>query len=240
MSTTVGHASRDDGCRDWVRDRRVSWVWPAAFVAVGVGWLLVPGTAGSLLAAGGFAVAGALCVGNALRCRRVHCVITGPLYLLAAALFLARGGGRDVPEGWVVAGAIVGTAAAFVPEWLGRGYVEAGSQSVRARTAMVGVLAAAGLVGACCLGPTLFVIFGVSVASLGTLGALEPYRGLFLLAGIACWFLAYRERRRATAACADETCGTPASRRLSGVLLWGSLAALVAAAIYPYVVALVV
>lgn len=107
------------------------------------------------------------------------------------------------------------------------------------RTALAGVLAAAGLVAACCLGPTLFVIFGVSIASLGALGALEPYRWLFLLGGLACWSLAYRERRRATAACADGTCGTPASRGLSGVLLWGSLAALIVAAIYPYVIALV-
>ncbi len=111
---------------------------------------------------------------------------------------------------------------------------------VRARTAVAGALAAAGLVAACCLGPTLFVIFGVSIASLGALGALEPYRWLFLVAGLACWSVAYRLRRRATAACADETCGTPTGRRLSGILLWGSLAALIVAAIYPYVIALVV
>ncbi len=223
---------------DWVRNRRVSWVSPAAFVAVSVGWLVNPGGAGSLLAAAGFAVAGALCLGNAIRCRRVHCIVTGPLYLVASALFVGRASGWALPAAWIIAGAIGGTVVAFVPEWIGKLYVDV--RPVRGGAAVAGTLAAAGLVAACCLGPTLFVIFGVSIASLGALGALEPYRWLFLLGGLVCWSLAYGQRRRATAACADESCGTPMSRRLSGVLLWGSLAALIVAAIYPYVIAVVV
>jgi mercuric ion transport protein len=101
----------------------------------------------------------------------------------------------------------------------------------------MGTLAASGLVAACCLGPTLFVLFGISLTGLSALGALEPYRPVFLLAGMGCWALAYRQRRRASAACAEDACGTPASRRLSGVVLWGSLIALVIAAGYPYAVA---
>ena len=82
---------------DWARNRRVSWLWPAAFGVVGAGWLVVPHPWGAVLAAAGFAVAGALCVGNNLRCQRTHCAITGPLYLVAALLFLARAGGVSVP-----------------------------------------------------------------------------------------------------------------------------------------------
>jgi hypothetical protein len=102
-------------------------LWPAAFAAVALGWLLVPGAAGAVLAAAGFAVAGALCVGNALRCRRVHCTITGPLYLAAAGLFLARAGGWDFPGAWIVAGASAGTLIAYVPERLGKLYFGARS-----------------------------------------------------------------------------------------------------------------
>ena len=58
---------------DWARDRRVSWLWPAAFALVGAGWLVVPDPWGALLAAAGFAVAGGLCLGNTLRCQRTHC-----------------------------------------------------------------------------------------------------------------------------------------------------------------------
>lgn len=231
MSTQPLDAEADLGRCDWVRDRRISWAWPAAFVVVGVGWLVVPGTAGALLAAAGFTVAGTLCLGNAIRCRRVHCAFTGPLYLVAAGLFLARAGGWGIPGSWIVAGAIAGTVMAFVPEWLGKLHFDARPGDTRGRVAVAGALVAAGLVAACCLGPSLFVILGVSTASLGALGALEPYRWLFLLGGLACWAVAYRSRRRATAACATDTCGMPTSRRMSGVLLWGSLVVLLAAAV---------
>ena len=219
---------------DWARDRRVSWLWPAAFGVVGVGWLVVPDPWGALLAAGGFAAAGGLCVGNTLRCQRTHCAITGPLYLVAALLFLARAGGVSVPASLIVVVAAVGTVVAFVPEWLGTHYLGTDSTSTLATT---GTLLAAGLVAACCLGPTLFVLFGVAVAGLGTLGALEPYRPLFLLAGLACWSLAYRQQRRAR--CESDACGTPASRRTTRVLLWSSLVVLVIAASYPYAIAYV-
>lgn len=59
--------------------------------------------------------------------------------------------------------------------------IEAVRSSMRRRKdrAAAAALVLAGLVGACCVGPTLFVLFGISVASLGTLGALEPYTGGF-------------------------------------------------------------
>ncbi len=237
MSISAFH-SRDAASSDWLRDRRVSWLWPAAVVLAGVGWLLVRGAAGTLLTAAGFAVAGGLCIANAIHCRRVHCALTGPLYLVAALLFVTKAGGWNIPGGWIVAGAGVGTALACVPEWLGKLYFPAGSEGARVLPiAAAGTFVAAGLVAACCLGPTLFVVFGLSIASLGALGALEPHRWLFFGAGLACWAVAYRQRRRATAACAEDTCGTPTSRRFSGLLVWASLGALLVAAVYPYVVA---
>ena len=237
MSITTCSSRCDPTSPDLLRDRRVSWLWPAAFLVTGVGCLVVPGAAGALLAAAGFAVAGGLCIANAIHCRRVHCAVTGPLYLVAALMIFLKAGGWNIPGGWIVAGAAGGTALAFVPEWLGKLYFEGRPESARIRVAAAGTVVAAGLVAACCLGPTLFVVFGLSIASLGALGALEPYRGVFLVAGLASWTVAYRERRRAMAACADEACGTPATRRFSGVLLWASLAALLSAAVYPYVVA---
>ncbi len=218
---------------DWTQDRRVSWLWPAAFALVGTGWLAVADPAGSLLAATGFAVAGALCVGNAVHCRRAHCVVTGPLYLVAAILFVARVAGAAVPGGLIVAGSIAGTIVAHVPEWLGTRYLRRTADA--SSVATTGTLLAAVLVGACCLGPSLFMLFGVSVAALGSLGALEPYRVPFLAGGLACWAVAYRARRRAR--CEPEMGGTPDRRSPSGVLLWVSLVALIAASVYPYLVA---
>jgi hypothetical protein len=107
---------------DWLQNRRIAWLWPAAFLTVLVGGLVVSGSFGDLLTAAGFAVAGSLCIGNAVRCRRVHCAVTGPLYLVAAGLFLGRAGGVAMPAAAIGAGAIVGTALAFVPELLGKRY----------------------------------------------------------------------------------------------------------------------
>jgi len=107
---------------DWAANRRLAWLWPAAFGVAVLGWLVVPGGAGDVLAAAGLAVAGALCVGNALHCRRVHCVFTGPLYLLAAALFAGRLAGLTVAPGLIVGLAAVGTVMAFAPEWWGKRY----------------------------------------------------------------------------------------------------------------------
>ena len=175
---------------DLTEDRRLSWLWLAALLVVGTGWLLVAEPWGALLAAAGFADAGGLCVANALPCRRTHCAMTRPLYLLAALLFVARPLGLAVPAGLIIAGAVAGTVVAFIPEWLGTRYLDAGDGG--STLATTGTLLAAGLVAACCLGPTFFVLFGVSVAAFGCLGVLEPYRPFFLAVGLACWILAYQ------------------------------------------------
>src|SRR5713226_6596923 len=119
---------------DLLQDRRVSWLWPAAFIGVGTGWLVIPDPWGALLAAAGFALAGGLCVGNALRCRRMHCAITGPLYLVAALLFLARADGLHLPASLIVGGAVFGTVSAFVPEWRGTRYLLTDGASTLATT----------------------------------------------------------------------------------------------------------
>jgi len=107
---------------DWLRDRRVSWMWFAAFGVAALGWLAIPGAWGALLAAAGFTTAGGLCAVNAVRCRRVHCVVTAPVYLLAGLAFLLRAGGANVAAHTIIAAAAVGTIVGFIPEWLGRRY----------------------------------------------------------------------------------------------------------------------
>lgn len=70
-------ANRDLVCSSWAC---LFWCLPAAMLAAGYYWpagrvwLWVPA----------LAVAGGACVVNAGRCGRLHCYITGPLFLLAA------------------------------------------------------------------------------------------------------------------------------------------------------------
>jgi hypothetical protein len=55
----------------------------------------------------------------------VHCAFTGPLYLIAALLFGGRLLGLAIPAALIVTLAIVGSIAAFVPEWRGKKYFSA-------------------------------------------------------------------------------------------------------------------
>lgn len=53
----------------------------------------------------------------------------------------------------------------------------------------LGSLVPSFLVSTCCLGPTLYILFGVSLGGLGVFASLEPYRPLFMLAAVG--FLGY-------------------------------------------------
>jgi mercuric ion transport protein len=56
-------------------------------------------------------------------------------------------------------------------------------------TSTLGSLVPSFLASTCCVGPTLYVLFGVSVGGLSVFTALEPYRPLFILAALS--FLGY-------------------------------------------------
>lgn len=62
--------------------------------------------------------AGIGCLANWLKNRSLHCVITGPLFLIAAILFLVGSLGlARVRVGLVWSLLFVGTGAAFLLEW---------------------------------------------------------------------------------------------------------------------------
>ena len=95
--------------RDWLNS---PWVMIALWV---VPWIVIAATSHSpqLLQTIGwtasFAVMGAACVINARQCRRRHCFVTGPAYLLAALASLLLGL-RILPIGRYGWGWIVGVA----------------------------------------------------------------------------------------------------------------------------------
>ncbi len=74
-------------------------------------------------------LARAACVVNAARCGRLHCYVTGPLYLLLATGGLLRGL-HVLTLSWrrIFGAAMVGTVLAYCPEWIWRKYVKAGSK----------------------------------------------------------------------------------------------------------------
>ena len=49
----------------------------------------------------------------------------------------------------------------------------------------LGSLVPSFLVSTCCLGPTLYVLFGVSVGGLSVFAPLDPYRPVFMVVAVA-------------------------------------------------------
>ena len=110
----------------------------------------------------------------------------------------------------------------------------------REKLALGGVLGLSALIASCCLGPALFLLFGVSVGALGALSALEPLRPLLIAAGGALlawagWRL-HRPAAAAAGACSDEACApeAPGPRRLRR-FYWLTVALYATAVAYPYV-----
>lgn len=71
------------------------WGLPAVALIIGANW-----RHGLFLWIPAFLVMGVACLANVARCGRVHCYITGPLFLIAA-VYLALSGFHLVPMGSV-------------------------------------------------------------------------------------------------------------------------------------------
>src|SRR6266568_2122567 len=111
--------ARKQGCRgtDLVGSRLGWLVWglPSALFLAGIPW----SSARAWLWVPSLAVAGSACVVNASRCGRLHCFVTGPLFLLAALATLLDAVGVVAIDGrWILAAVFVGTAAGYGVEWV--------------------------------------------------------------------------------------------------------------------------
>ena len=108
------------GCteKDFTR-RRIGWLlWGIPAAALMVGSIVAP-IPRMLLWTPTFVVAGVACLVNAARCGRVHCYLTGPLYLLAGvATLLAGMGFVPLRSSWIGGAVVGGTILAYVPEWV--------------------------------------------------------------------------------------------------------------------------
>lgn len=119
------------GCarRDLVASRLALLVWclPAVLIILGA---FVPASRAALWIPS-FAVMGSACLVNARRCGRLHCHITGPLFLLGAITSaLDALGIAAVSWRLVLAVVTIGAASAYGLEWLRGKYIEASPPSV--------------------------------------------------------------------------------------------------------------
>ncbi len=102
-----------------------------------------------------------------------------------------------------------------------------------------GVLGLSVLIASCCIGPTLFLLFGVSVGALGAFSMLEPYQPIFIGAGLfALAFAGHRIFREPSTGedCADDACAPDSrSRRFTRRFFFVAVVLFAGAAAYPYV-----
>jgi copper chaperone CopZ len=225
-----GASAKPASCGDLVRGRFAWLLWGLPGVAFVAGAVL--GDARTSLWIPALVIAGSACLFNAARCRRLHCFLTGPLFLLGAfATALDAAGHEVVAWPWIFGAMVVGTVAAFGVEAVRGTY--AGGSTRTSSIPIVGAVLAALAASACCLVPAVLAIVGVSGA--GASSALAPYRPLFLaITGIAIaagfWF-AYRPVP--ADACG---CGPSVSRRRTRIALWLSTLLAIAFAAYPLVI----
>jgi len=110
------------------------------------------------------------------------------------------------------------------------------------RSGSVSLLAAglaALLASACCLGPLVLVLLGVSGAWIGNLTALEPYRPIFIVVALVAMLFAWRHIYRVPKECGpEELCALPRVKKAYKVLFWCVVALIVIAMIFPYVLPL--
>ncbi|MGH7964918.1 MAG: mercuric transporter MerT family protein [Candidatus Binatia bacterium] len=98
----------------------------------------------------------------------------------------------------------------------------------------LGSLVPSFLVSTCCLGPTLYVLFGVSVGGLSIFTPLEPYRPAFLFAALGLLGYAFHHLyiRPPQFDCVEDG---HSALRTSRVLFWVASVVFVVAALYPVV-----
>jgi hypothetical protein len=109
-----------DSCqRNDLVNQRAAWVLWGIPMALFVAGTFLGSLSRTLLWTPALLVAGAACLVNAARCQRLHCYLTGPLFLTAAVVTVLRG--LDVvnlPWTWIGIAVPGGTALAHVPEWI--------------------------------------------------------------------------------------------------------------------------
>lgn len=95
---------------------------------------------------------------------------------------------------------------------------------------------AALLASACCLGPLLLLMLGISGAWIGNLTALEPYRPIFIAVAVAALYSAHRRIFRPAQACEPGAiCAVPTVNRSYKILFWIVVGLLVVAFVFPWV-----
>lgn len=96
-----------------------------------------------------------------------------------------------------------------------------GNKPISAKGTLIAGLLAGLTASACCAGPLVLLMLGISGSWIGNLSALEPYRPLFILVAVAFLGLAFRKIYMAPKACStDAVCATQQGKRSQQIIFW--------------------
>lgn len=88
---------------------------------------------------------------------------------------------------------------------------------------------------ACCAGPLILLMLGISGSWIGNLSALEPYRPVFILVAFVFLALAYRNIYRSPKACrTDAVCATQQGKRSQQFIFWVTTLIVVLSIAFPW------
>ncbi len=94
------------------------------------------------------------------------------------------------------------------------------------------------LASACCVGPFVLVMLGVSGAWIGSLRALEPYKPIFILFTIgflvAGFYSVYKKPKECEP---GGICAAPKTKRLQKAVLWIATVVVAVLLVLPYLIA---
>ena len=101
-------------------------------------------------------------------------------------------------------------------------------------TLIAGVIA--GLTAsACCAGPLILLMLGISGSWIGNLSVLEPFRPIFIILAIGLLFLAYRKIFLKQQNCSiDTACATSNGQKTQKTLFWATTLIILLSIAFPW------
>ncbi len=113
-----------------------------------------------------------------------------------------------------------------------------GDQSGAKGSLIVGLVAGI-TASACCAGPLILLMLGVSGSWIGNLSALEPVRPLFILIAVIFLGLAYRKIYITPKTCKTEAvCATQQGYRTQQIIFWITAGIILLSVTFPWYAAL--
>ena len=114
------------------------------------------------------------------------------------------------------------------------------NQPISTKGTLIAGLLAGLTASACCAGPLILLMLGISGSWIGNLSALEPYRPAFILVAIVFLGLAFHKIYLHPKACISKTCSTDAvcatqqGKRSQQIIFWITTLIVVLSIAFPW------